>query len=438
MEEQEKQEEFSFIREKIKSKPIDKGRLALKTLWVVFSAILFGLIACLTFVAAKPKFEILMEEPPEGNPVTIPRDQEPEPEDETGESGTEEQPKEQESIPIPIPAPQVFMERDLEAVDFQTLQSKLYAIGKKGNRSIVTVTGLVSGTDWFDSAYERENQASGIIIANNGEELLILTGDRQVMDAEAIHITFINDDVVPATLKQCDRNTGISVISVNLLDISEETMDKVDVAVLGNSLTVNQGTVVLAVGSPLGANYTILAGTITSSGNTVSVWDSTYTIFTTDILGNPQGNGALINLDGEVVGMVLPEYNSVADQNTITAISISQLKGVIEDLSNGKDIPYLGLKVSTVTDEIEKTYGLPKGVYIKEVETDKMSPAMDAGLQEADVITAIDGEEILTVGQYTQKLFSLEPGQEIQIGLLRQNGEDYVEMECTAAVGVLQ
>lgn len=445
MEERENNQEFSFIKEKIKSKPINKRRLFKKAIWVIFCGILFGLISSLTFVIAKPKFEKLTEPKPDTT-VSIPKDQEPEDEadpeagpegnpDQTPGQSPEGQPN-QEPEDEPDPEP-VIVERELEASDYQILQSKLYAIGKKTNRSVVTVTGVTSDTDWFDSAYERENQASGVIIANNGQELLILTERKVIDNAEAINITFINEDVVPAALKKYDGNTGIAIISVALADISEETMGKIGVATLGNSLTVNQGTVVIAIGSPLGINYAIRCGTVTASDNTISTWDSTYTVFTTDISGSAQGSGVLINLEGEIVGIMLQSYSNSGDQNTITALSVSELKGVIEALSNGKDIPYLGLKTSTVTDEISAEHGLPKGVYIKGVETDLPSPAMNAGLQEGDVIVKINGEEVLTEDAYTQKLMALLPEQQMTLTLMRQSGEEYVELECTAVVSVL-
>lgn len=445
MEERENNQEFSFIKEKIKSKPINKRRLFKKAIWVIFCGILFGLISSLTFVIAKPKFEKLTEPKPDTT-VSIPKDQEPEDEadpeagqegnpDQTPGQSPEGQPN-QEPEDEPDPEP-VIVERELEASDYQILQSKLYAIGKKTNRSVVTVTGVTSDTDWFDSAYERENQASGVIIANNGQELLILTERKVIDNAEAINITFINEDVVPAALKKYDGNTGIAIISVALADISEETMGKIGVATLGNSLTVNQGTVVIAIGSPLGINYAIRCGTVTASDNTISTWDSTYTVFTTDISGSAQGSGVLINLEGEIVGIMLQSYSNSGDQNTITALSVSELKGVIEALSNGKDIPYLGLKTSTVTDEISAEHGLPKGVYIKGVETDLPSPAMNAGLQEGDVIVKVNGEEVLTEDAYTQKLMALLPEQQMTLTLMRQSGEEYVELECTAVVSVL-
>ncbi len=427
MEERDNKQEYSFIKEKIKNKPINKRRLCLKILWVISCGILFGLMASLTFVVAKPKFEKLTSPGP--GTVTLPPD-------EVDEPGNQDEPDHTDPD-NPSGQEPVYVKKELEVEDYQALQNKLYAIGKKGNRSVVTVAGVINNTDWFESAYESRIEASGIIIANNGQELLILTEKRVIANVAAINITFVNNDTVTGTLKKYDGNTGIAIISVKLSDISQETMGKIDVAKLGNSLTVNQGTVVIAIGSPLGYNYSIRPGTVTSAGNTVSTWDCNYTIFTTDITGSASGSGVLINLSGDVVGLVMQGYSSQGDQNTITALSISQLKGIIEDLSNGKAIPYLGMKVSTVTDEIAKDFGLPRGLYVKSVETAVESPAMSAGIQEADIITEINGDEVLTVEQYTQKVHSLSPEQTVQIKVLRQSGEKYVPLECTAVVSVL-
>ena len=111
---------------------------------------------------------------------------------------------------------------------------------------------------------------------------------------------------------------------------------------------------------------------------------------------------------------------------------------LIEKLSNGEAIPYLGIKVSTVTEEISQQHGLPQGVYVKNVETEFSSPAMEAGLQEGDVITELNGEEMQTIEQYTQMLMSLAPEQSVKLKVQRQSGEGYTELECTAVVGVLK
>lgn len=424
------EKEFDFIKEKIKEKPINKRRLLLRIGYNIVSAVIFGAVACFVFVLLKPSMEEWLY-PKEDPTFSIPKDDVP--------SEEEDNPVEEDEGQADIQEPEqqpVYIQEELEVEDYQELQKKLYAIGKQANKSVVTVTGVTSGMDWFNTPYERENQASGIIIGNNGQELLILTEKRVIADAEAINITFIDDTVVAASLKKYDGNTGIAIISVPLETIAEETMNRIAVAALGNSLVVSQGTTVLAIGSPLGANYSILCGTITSAQNKVTTVDNNYTIFTTDIIASENGSGVLINLSGEIVGLMRQDYSSQSDRNTITALSISELKQIIEDLSNNQDIPYVGLRLSTVTPQIAKDYGIPQGVYIKSVEMD--SPAMAAVMQEADVITKINGEEITTVEQYSQKLFAMKPGDTVSVTVKRQVAEDYQELEFALTLGVLK
>lgn len=478
-------QDFAFIKEKIKDKPINRRRLLIRAAFNVFCAVIFGAVACFVFVWLKPYMEGWLY-PQEGPAITFPKDTVPaeedmvedpddgkdgdvkgdsdqntekeDPQDQeapdskeegdgTGEDGNngQEDPNndldgeavggedtEEEGKKEPPPV----LEKELELKDYQALQDKLYAIGKQANKSVVTVTGVRNDIDWFNTPYENENRSSGIVIGDNGQELLILTEKKVITGAETISITFSDGTALPASLRKYDGNTGIAVISVPLSEIGQGTLEQVEAAPLGNSYSISPGMVVLAVGSPLGTNYSILCGTITSSQNKVSTIDTDYTIFTTDMVGSADGSGVLVSLEGEVVGLVLQDYSNQSDRNTITALSISELKRMIEDLSKDRDVPYVGLRLSTVTDDIASRYGIPKGVYIKSVEMD--SPAMMAGVQEADIITGINDEEITSVEQYSQRIYEMEPGDEVKISIKRQGIGEYVELDCIVTVSVLE
>ncbi|MEY8391306.1 serine protease [Lachnospiraceae bacterium] len=443
------EQEFAFIKEKIKDKPINKRRMLLRMGYNLLCAVIFGAAACFVFVLLKPYMEEWLY-PEKESTISIPKDDLPQNEgnnkEEEGQENEQQNEQEQPDVqgnsgegvqtkPEEQQPPAVVVE-ELELEDYQALQNKLYDIGKQANKSVVTVTGVTSSKDWFDTPYENENRSAGIIIGNNGQELLILAEKKIIANAQEINITFIDETEVSAFLKKYDGNTGIAVIGVPLAEIPKATMEKIEVAVLGNSYMIAQGTAVIAIGSPLGTSYSILCGTITSSQNRVSTIDTNYTVFTTDIVGSASGSGVLLNLKGEIVGLVLQDFSNQNDRNTITALSISELKQIIEDLSNNRDVPYIGLRISTVTDQIAREFGIPKGVYIKSVELD--SPAMRAGLQEADVITAINGEEVTTVEQYFQKIYAMQPEDTVSITIKRQNGNQYVDLECTVIVGILQ
>lgn len=424
---QEKDEkEFSFINEKIKDKPINKKRLVMHTCFVVLMAVLFGVIASFLFALLQPRFQELLY--PEQEPVvTIPKDDivDTETEDTTEAEDTEA-----------VTAPTQEIQQELEIADFQQLQNKLYDVGRIANRSVVTVTGVKSDTDWFNNPYESKGQASGIIIADNGQELLILTERKVISGAQDIYVTFADETLARATMKKYDGNTGITVLAVSRSEIGADTLEKIAVATLGNSLLMAQGDIVLAVGSPLGTTYSILTGSITSTTNEISTIDHNYTVFTTDIIGSSNGSGAIINTNGEVIGLVMQDYSSEGDQGTLTALSISELKGMIEKLSNNQDMPYIGLELTTVTNDIAREYDIPKGAYIKEVVMD--SPAMTAGLQSGDVITQINGESVYNVDTFENKLLTLTPGETVKVVVKRQGTEEYTDVTCNVEVSVLQ
>ncbi len=436
-----KNEEQHFIKEKIKDKPISKKQLVQKGIATIGYAILFGFVSCLVFCALKPKMESWFD-PKEDQWVGIPKDTladdenaenpqtdvEQEEADQT-QAKPDHEDKKKETVYITE-------KKDMTLDDYQILQNELYRIGNKVNQSIVTVTGIKERVDIFDSPYESPGQASGLIIGNNKKELLILTEYQVIEDVKSIRVTFINNDTLDASLIKYDGNTGIAVLGVPVEKIAKTTMDQIETAVLGNSLNLRQGKMVVALGSPLGTNYSILTGNITSVTNTITTEDRNYTVFTTNIVANAKGNGVLINTDGEVIGLVLKSPYIQKEQNTLTAVSISELKEIIELLSNGLNVPYMGVKGSTVTDAISREYNIPKGVYIKEAVVD--APAMMAGLQTGDVIVAIGKEEVLSMEDYQRMILKLKKGDQVKITANRQNTEGYKKFTCTVEVGVLR
>jgi len=417
------EKKYEFIKEKRKEIPINKKKLAMQTGYVCALALLFGVIASIVIAFLQPKIEEMIY--PEQTPVVSI------PEDEPTETATEETEADAEQEK---PIDMVVWQPTIE--DYQMLHNQLYAIGQQANRFVVTVTGIQSETDWFNNDYENRDQGSGIIIANNSQELLILTEKKIIVGAQEVYVTFIDDVTVHATMKQYDGNTGIAVLSVALSDIEEATMRQISIATLGNSLITPQGTLAIAVGSPMGVNFSILTGNITSTTNTISTVDANYNIFTTDIVASENGSGALINVKGEVIGLVMQDYSRQGDENTLTAVSISDLKTLIEKLSNGKEVAYLGLGISTVTSEIEKAYEIPRGVYIKEVKMD--SPAMAAGLQSGDVIVEMDGNTVYDESVYERRMAQVKPGDNVRIIIKRQSADGYVSIRCDVEASKLK
>lgn len=411
-----------FVREKIKDKPKNYKRLWIKLLTAAGCGIVFALTAVLVMLFMLPTLHGKMQE---NMPQTQLRDsQTDDTQDTPAETQSEEDTQETQT-----------QNKEFTIDDYQKIQTQLYAIGNLANKSIVTITSVVSDTDWFNNSYEREGQGSGTIIGDEDGKLLILTERRIIKDASKISVTFIDDTVAPAELIKYDGNTGLAVLEVEKTKMESSTISVIGVMSMGNSNSVHKGSIVIALGSPLGTNYSILTGSITSTSNEISTEDCNYSVYTTDIVANKNGSGILINTDGEMIGVVMQNY-SAASTGALTAVDANELKKIIALLSDSKDVPYLGVHISTVTEKIANTYGIPKGVYIKEVEMD--SPAMNAGLQSGDVILKIDDQDITTADSYTEAVLGLTLKETYSVVFMREGSNGYKELTCDIEAGILK
>jgi serine protease Do len=320
--------------------------------------------------------------------------------------------------------------------DYETLQNELYEIGNRANTSIVTVTKMKNEDDWIMEENKSGTQGAGVIISQDDNYLYVLTERKIILEAPHIRVSFVDGTGAEATLFRYDANTGLAVLTVEKRLLKPDTKRVITVAKMGYMSMVKNGTLVIALGSPLETNYSILTGNITSVENKVMTKDKNYSIYTTDILASKNGSGILINTNGEVIGVVIQDFCGTQDVSTLTAVAINDISGIIEKMKAGKDIPYVGVYLSTVTDDIAKNYDIPKGVFVKEIVAD--SPAMKAGIQHGDVITNINGEVVQTDTVFSQKISQLIPGTSCEITLKRQNGNEYYEVKCTVTIGVLE
>lgn len=420
-----------FIREQIKEKPVNKRRVLNRIGTAALSGATFAVTACIVFAVALPHIMAGRTDGTELNPQINATEQVTEAVPETEyETETEAESDAKKDIVVDIP------EMNISIDGYQKLQDQLYAIGGVAKRSIVTITTVKSDLDWFNNSFETEGQGSGIILESRGDELLILTEKKVISDAKRMSVTFANNFVAEATLHKYDADTGIAILSVDKTKLDVETQNNITYAKLGNSKLVRNGAIVIAMGSPLGTTDSILTGNITSTQNSISRQDDNYGVFTTDIVGSKNGSGVLINVEGEVVGIIMQGQTATENGNTLTAIGISEVKSIIELLMNGKDIPYLGTSVITVNDKIAFENEIPRGVYIKQVAVD--SPAMLAGLQSGDVICKVNKVAVSTVAMYSEQVMKMVPGESYEIVVKRQGANGYYDVKCTVEAGVME
>lgn len=439
MSEKDQNNQSDFLIEKIKQRPINRRKLIRRTIITAAMAVIFGLIACFTFLVLEPIFSKWLNPEEEPQVIVLPEDQEEMlPEEMLAENQPTEspspEPSEEGVVLEPEQIEEILSGVVLTKQNYKELYAALSEYTAELNRYMVMVTAVTSNIDWFSTVQESRNQTSGVIVDNNGKELLVLTNASPLRSAESLSLTFYNGQQANAQIKQQDSYTNLAVLSVALTDLPEELREKEEIyPEIDFTVSEKQpGTPVIALGSPMGTGNSIGYGMITSTSIPYSVPDRNYRILQTDILGSQNGSGVLFNLDGQVVGIITGN-KSVSDmKNVIYAYKTGDLKRILENLLNGKELAYLGISGVNVTPEASGDLGVPLGGFVTKVDMD--SPAMLAGIQQGDVITNIDGRGISTFNEYTGIIMQLEPGTTVEMTVKRKSQEEYKEMNFTMEV----
>ncbi|SDB31741.1 S1C family serine protease [Eubacterium oxidoreducens] len=413
------QDEYELISEEIKDKPVSKKKRTRQFVMVVVFGIVLGAVAAVVFFFVQTGLS---------NVLAI--------DDET--VMTEQQTDSLIDNSLVLEEIQSMIQSEVESgldeADVSNLsaqQKKLYQIGTKMDSAIVTVTGIVAGEDWFETESSQQGQSGGIILKKGDKKISILTRYSTIKNADSITVSFVDDATAKAKLKSYDTVTGLAVISVALSELSEETLDAISVAALASEDNLDRGSIVIAIGSPLGSIRSVEVGCVSDVTRKVSSVDHNYLVITTDISGSENAQGAFINTEGEIEGIIMQDFSLSGADDMITAVSVSELSSVLDALLEGEQFAYLGIKSSTVTETMATEHNLPDGVYVSEIVMD--SPAMEAGMQSGDVITAIDDKSISTQEEFEKVLSGYQADDAIVIKVKRLSTTgSYQDITCKA------
>ena len=281
---------------------------------------------------------------------------------------------------------------------------------------------------------EVESQGSGIIIGQNDEELLIATNNHVVADADTLSACFIDDQAYEAAVKGTDVENDLAVIAVKLSDISEDTMSKIKIAEIGDSDSLKVGQQVVAIGNALGYGQSVTTGIVSAVNRQVGDSDSENGFIQTDAAINPgNSGGALLNMQGQLIGINSAKLASTEVEGMGYAIPVSTASPIIENLMNRTtrtkvsedQASALGISGQTVDSNTSKTYGIPQGVYVAEV--NQGSAAEKAGLQAGSIITKFDGTSVQSIEDLKSQLTYYAAGETVEITVKVADNGEYVE-----------
>ena len=403
------QERYDFLQENIKEEKTSVGKWLRKVVRVFILGLVLGAAGCIGFFALKPWAEDAVFKNPDQVEIT--------------------------EEPVEDPVVESVQNNPVEikhtVADYRELQSELSGLIKETEKKVVTISAIAQGDSWLSTNIKK---TTGVIVGDNGREFLILTTYSEMKDMQLFRVTFVDGTTHEAVLKQKDANNNLAVFSVSKGDMSAETEEKVVVASFTNTTSVKQGEMVFVVGNPFGYAEGIATGIISSTKEMVERADNELIVLVTDIAGSSKGNGIVFNSFGNVIGLIDKNLLSETGSITIVTVGISQIKDEIELMSNGKNVPYIGILGTIISEETSVKENIPQGLYVKEVEMD--SPAMAAGIQSGDIITSIDGEEIISMNGYHKAMMKQEAGQLIRLEGQRIGLENYVGIKFSVTVGV--
>lgn len=280
---------------------------------------------------------------------------------------------------------------------------------------------------------ESESAGTGFLVEQDDEYIYIATNNHVVADATELTVQFSDGTTALAEIKGTVASKDLAVIKVALEDISDDTLDVIRIATLGDSTEIEVGEAAIAIGNALGYGQSVTTGVISALGRSVSVSDSTTgttvvnnNLIQTDAAINPgNSGGALLNIKGEVIGINSVKYADTDVEGIGYAIPINDAMLIIDKMIDGEKIDesqsgYLGIQGRDSS----------LGAYVHSVIPG--SAAQKAGIKAGDIITEFEGTTIATMSQLKELLTYYPAGEEVEFVILRPQGNDeYKEIEIT-------
>lgn len=424
--------DFEFIKEQVIEKKRKKiKRRLLPVLMTVALAILFGLIAAITFVIAEPRlYKFLHKEENTKTPVTFPT-QSPDPE----ETNTTNNPDSEEPSVTPTQAPAeetintdpVIQKIDASLDDFLGMYNEIHKIAYEANKSQVYITSTFTVQDLFNNTVEKTVNTSGLIVANNNSDYLILASLNCVQDADSVKIKFSDTVYIDAVLQDYETELNLAILAVAIDDIPKIYLNGLQVSELGVSYAITVGTPVIALGNPNGHIGSMDIGIITSKGSWANVTDNKIELFNTNMDSNAYSDGVIVDMTGKIIGIITRTLRDDVDKEISTAIGISEIIPIIEQMSNKEPRIYFGIKADDMTEPAKKEHNIENGIYVNEVQTD--SPAFEAGLKNGDIILSVNDQTILNTNNFYSTISGLKAEQKVTVKIQRATGSSEREME---------
>ena len=324
--------------------------------------------------------------------------------------------------------------------------SDVATIAKNAMPSIVSITNMSvqEVESFFGGTQQQESTSvgSGIIIGQTDSELLILTNNHVVEGNEKLTVSFVDNESVEANVKGTDSTKDLAVVAVKISDVKDSTMDEIAVATMGDSSKLEVGEQVVAIGNALGYGQSVTSGIVSATERTLDGYEGG-TLIQTDAAINPgNSGGALLNSNGEVIGINTAKVATDSVEGMGYAIPISDASDTIQNLMNQEtktkvseaEQGYLGIQGVDVAGGRTIMNNMPTGVYISDVV--KNGGAQQAGLTKGSVITGLAGTTISDMNSLKEQLQYYRVGDKVKVTVqVPGNNGEYTEKTVEVTLG---
>ena len=315
------------------------------------------------------------------------------------------------------------------------VESDIADVAERVMPSVVSITNIsIQEVENFffggTTQYEVPSSGSGIIVGQNEKELLIATNNHVVEGSQTLTVAFIDGNSANAQVKGTDSDIDLAIIAISLSELKSETLEKIKVATLGDSDKMRVGEPAIAIGNALGYGQSVTAGITSALGTTIEGYEGK--LIQTDAAINPgNSGGALVNANGEVVGINTAKIKDESVEGMGYAIPISDVLDVLNELMNKKTRTkvaegqrgVLGIMGRTVDAQTSQYYNMPEGVYVAELV--EGGGAEKAGVPVYCVITEIEGYDVDSMEELQEELQYYKAGETVELTIMVQGREGY-------------
>ncbi len=487
-----------FLTEKIKRRPINRRKLLRQLLVTAALAVVFGIVACISFLVLEPRVSALLYGEVPAESIQLPEerpDEEMSPQDmmtaadekqvlqneiqQELQQGLQEEIQKTAASAAETVIPEVTQSitanvtesvtesltakmnamvaeaisgsssNEVNIKHLREIYDSLMVVASQASRSLVIVTGSRESRSWLDS-YETYTSVAGIITHMTSQEILIFCQGEALADADRITVTFTDEEgsearAVEAAVTGSEPASGYCMLSVKPEELSADMLRYIRTCRLGESSSPSQaGYPVIAAGAPAGGFGSVSYGVLSGVSGRLDLADSDYIKLSTDIYTNTDASGVVIDTAGRILGIIDMRFNEKGLENQLCAIGIDELKTTIKRFAEGYRKPYLGIHGTdfVLPDRTQNAAGTAeddsdrvpeeengtdsenvKGVYVTALDMD--SPAMAAGLRNADVIVAVNSTPTASMEAVIDAFWDWDENDPLLIEVMRSSGSSY-------------